>query len=317
MIIQVQQLRRYLVSAVVVSVLFTAGCRSDDSRAKKHETNSHSIFMHIRELGLDSLDHGLRVYYPPGYQDRAASLGPVFHDAVRYLNDSLNANLEIRVALLDRTVWKQVRSIPYGLPFVEYSADPPVVGLPADGEGAVYAFIRELGDTLPVAKRDYLAAHGYTWDQASRRMVDFIGFHEIGHAYEELCRISSPAQWFSEFLASYFAYLYLYEEQPEMAVVWEVTGEVILRGHMPAHRTLEEFETLYTRVGVPDYAWYQTAFQGLVNRMVKQYGFDFIYRAQQLFSRGGDAMSPEEVVVLLTKRYPEFREWATIFTEQG
>jgi hypothetical protein len=53
-------------------------------------------------------------------------------------------------------------------------------------------------------------------------LVDLISLHELGHAYSVRLglRPPRPNKWFSEFLASYFAYAYLREKRPKLAALF-------------------------------------------------------------------------------------------------
>ncbi len=122
----------------------------------------------------------------------------LFSLAIRLCADFLGVEPAFRLALLNSNDWRTLRSIPYGLPFVNGLNDP-----------------------------------------------------------------DPPSLWFSEYLASDCAFLYLHTVQPSMAMVWEITGEAILEAHAPAHHTLAEFEQLYNRMDVfPDLAGSQPSRSG-------------------------------------------------------
>ena len=290
-------------------------CQSKDRAERRQKSREQTMLSRIHALELDSIRQGMVVYFPEGYRERAETLGPMYAEAIRFLNDSLRVELELHLALLDTINWKRLKSIPYGLPFVEgmNNQDPSVACLPAEGGGAVYEFVAGLESDLPASVRERLTVTGYTWEQASRRMVDLIGFHELGHAYATLFGIEAPAIWFDEFLASYVAFLYMHQQRPEMAEIWEITGGGILRGYEPEHRTLAEFERLYSRVGVPDYAWYQSAFEERVNPLVKRHGFALLRKSKELFPSGTETLPPHKVLARLEEHYPGFQAWAELF----
>lgn len=280
-----------------------------------HEANKPSMLERVRALDLDSLHCGMTVYYSPSFKKRAQELGLILNEAIQFFDDSLEVKIDVRLALLDRSEWMQLRPIPYGLPYVKGMGgrNPPVAVLPADGGGAVYEFVVALKDDLSDETRQRLEARHYTWEHAARRMVDLIGFHEIGHAYADAYGIGRPALWFNEFIASYFAYAFMHSRRPDMAEIWNLVGHAIIEDYSPRHRTLDEFEQLYFRVGIPDYAWFQSAFEAQANPLVEKHGLTFLRQMKSSFPRGTETLSPEEILATLEDAAPGFKRWATAF----
>lgn len=272
----------------------------------------------IRALGLDSLAAGVTVYHSPGYRERAAAIGPMLYGALRFYADSLGVRTDFRLAVLDRDAWGRVSRHPYGLPYVSSRKGVSVAVLPADGAGAVYDAYRAYEERLPPRIRDRVERLGLTWGQAARQMVDLVGLHEVGHAIAYAFGARTPAKWLNEVTASYLADAYLSALRPGRATVWELMTDASLAVHRPRHHTLDDFERLYTAVGVSDYIWYQSAFAKRAGTLVEAYGFRFLkrLRKEQAATSHGE-LSNAEVLKTLESFAPGFQEWAAAFRDPG
>ena len=88
------------------------------------------VLARIQELGLESLPGGVTAYYSPGTRERAALLQKRLGDALTYYNDRLGVAPTFALAVLNEAHWKQVRDLPYGVPWV--SRAPYVAFFPSD-----------------------------------------------------------------------------------------------------------------------------------------------------------------------------------------
>lgn len=271
-----------------------------------------TILAKVETLPVDSSQHGVMAYYSPGGENKAAELGPILNDALLYFNENLNKSLEFRIALLNEDHWGQMRNSPFGLPYV-YGESPAVAVFPAESGGSVYEFFLTLEEDIPQSLKEEVASLGYSWEEFAGKVVDFIGFHEIGHPYAEAYGIGRSARWLNEFVASYFAYLYMYNNSPEMAKIWKLSGDIVLEVYTPKYKSLEKFNELYSRVGVPNYGWYQSAIEKRANKVVEEKGISFLDDLKKQFPEDVGDLPNEEILNRLEKIDPGFKEWSKIF----
>src|SRR5690606_18911481 len=109
--------------------------------------------------------------------------------------------------------------------------------------------------------RALITASGRTWEDASRRYVDLVGLHELGHVFAGAYGIRVQSKWFNEWLATYFCYAFLRAHRPLDAHLWEGILQGYVDAVQPEHRTLDAFEQIYFGVGARNYVWYQARFQ--------------------------------------------------------
>ena len=229
-----------------------------------------------------------------------------------FFERKLNSKVELSLAVLTQNEWKQVRAVPYGLPNV--SSPPHVAFLPATADGVVTVDALSLKNNLSAETLKKLKSSGYTFEQAAIKLVDVIGLHELGHTYAVRLGLTPPRpnKWFSEFLASYFAYAYLSEKHPKLAAMFYVmAADLALEGPRPKYTSLEDFERLYSGVGPKNYGWYQGRFLQRVAQVYHAKGWAFVTDVLNAFPAAeGEALDVEVVIRRLEKICPGFVEWA-------
>ncbi|MCG9971941.1 hypothetical protein [Christiangramia crocea] len=292
----------FLVSVLVLS-FFTTNAQKRTEPIKK-----------IRSLDLDSSRYEIMVYHPENAEKKAKELGPIMADALEYYKESFGTDLNFRLALLDQKAWETLDTdVPYGLPF--YSAgNPSIAIIPSVADGAVYDFMLEIKDEVSPELMSQISELGYSYENFSAKMLDLIGFHEIGHAYMIAYGINNTNHWLNEFVANYFSYAFLRRTNPHLAEVWDISNRVILEAYDPTHTGLDTFNEKYAGVGVPDYAWYQSMFESRANDLFDKRGENFLRLLKNEFPAGKESLdNNEELVMRLEKIEPGFVEWSQKF----
>jgi len=268
------------------------------------------LLTRIKGLGITTSTNRITVYYESPYEDRALRLRTLIEDARQFFADSLGVAPELSLAVLTRPLWDRVITWqPYGIPGVE--GRPPVAFLPATDDNLAAQDALDLAPGVSRGTHQMLADAGLDWPTASRRYVDLVGLHELGHAFAQAAGISVGARWLNEWVATYFAYTYLRAARPQDARMWEGVLQGYRDAVQPTHRTLESFERLYFGVGARNYVWYQAQFQRLVAEVHATHGVNFVRRLKEAFREGGGAatMTPKELLRRLDALHPEFEEW--------
>ncbi len=270
----------------------------------------------VLALGLDSTRAGVTLYYSEGYKARGEMISEAVENARLFYLDSLGIDVSLKVALLDTADFTRVSpGNPYGLPFI----NDGVIMLPADTSlGAVKSMFAPFGDKASAEVISNLNDIGFTYAAAVNHMVDLIGLHEIGHAQAWAYQLDPRQKWFSELMASYFAYAYLKAREPRMAVLWDNITRAGFEEYHPENTSLDVFNELYVGVGVGNYAWYQSAFQERIREIYPKMGLNFI---RQVHERLADpSFQPETAMELLEvfeEVAPGFIEWANSLEEGG
>jgi hypothetical protein len=264
----------------------------------------------MREIGAVAVPGEVPAHVSAGYEARGASLGTDFAAALDFYEATFGIRPAVELAVLDEADWRRVTPVPYGLPH-PFQGTPNVVFLGATYEHEAVHDLRARRDDAPEADRERVRRAGLSWDEASGRLLDLVAFHELGHVYTHALGIDPHRRWFSEMLASYFAYAFLRSERPEMALVWDGVLAALPAGPPPAHTSLADFERLYVGVGIPNYQWYQAAFQARVAEVYEAQGLGFLERVREALPAGtGDDLTTDALLARLERLEPGFHAWA-------
>jgi hypothetical protein len=290
-----------LISLIVVMLPTLTTAQTE----QKQLTNAEKL----HNLKLDSTNVGELVYYSKGYSERAKVIGKQIENAKLFYLDSLNIDVQIKIALLDTTDYNSMTlTLPYGLPFVNNG----LIFQPADlSIGAVRDMYAPFAGTASDKIISNLNNAGFEYKDALNFMVDLIALHEIGHTQVYSYELDAKQAWFNEFMASYFGYAYMQIREPKMAVVWDNIMQAGFESYVPKHRSLNEFNELYVGVGVGDYVWFQNAFQERIKEVYSKRGLDFIRLAKEKLS--DSSFQPEtadELLEFLEEIEPGFIKWA-------
>jgi hypothetical protein len=269
----------------------------------------------VKSLNAPSSTNKIRVYYSPGYEKRALEMRSLIEDAMRFYERKLNLKVELSLAVLTKLQWNQVEAGPYGLPWV--SSSPHVAFLPATAtEGVVTADALSRKSNASPATLKKIKSSGYSFEDGAEKFVDLIGLHELGHTYAISLglRPPHPSKWFSELVASYFAYAYLRERHPKLATLfYAMTADLVAGSPKPKYTSLADFERV-ADIEPGNYSWYQGKFFQRVGQVYDAKGLSFFADVRKAFPPG-EKESPSLEIVLqrLEQISPGFIEWSKGF----
>lgn len=286
--------------AVAISLTITSSTLAQE--AKERSSQERPLIEQVRDLDMDSLQReGVTVHFTPGYQNRAERLGTSIVRELQLFRDSLGTEFKtFHLILPDTTHWAQLAEVnPYGVPkslgawqrdnlgaevAESVPLQPPSALVPADAKGAVFEQLLTLEECIASRYRERLREIDLSWENASRRYVEAITFHEVAHLITDTdaYTIGMPTGWFREFLANVFGYAYMYNSEPKLAKVWNLMTAGTLECYTPTHgRTLAEARILSQ--SADDYHWLQSFLIQRANQVVENHGFNFLRKAQGAF----------------------------------
>ena len=268
-----------------------------------------SLAKKVQNLKLDSTNVGELVYYSEGYLDRAELISIQLKKARTFYLDQLGIDVKVKIALLDTIDYHKVsHPIPYGMPFVNNK----LIFLPADiSTGAVIDMYAPFSNAISEEAKSNLKDLEMDFGNALNRMVDLIGLHELGHVQNSAMDIDTKQSWFDEFMASYFGYAFMQNNDPSLAVIWDVITHAGFDGYTPKHVSLDVFNELYFGVGVGDYVWFQNAFQERIRVVYAAKGLDFIGLVKEkLADSSFKPATAKELLEKLEEIEPGFLTWA-------
>ena len=302
-------------SLLAIILVLSSGCADPVTVAGPTSEPEHRQAVHeLQSLGLESLPGPIPTYYSPGARERAEMLQAWLRSADTFFQDRLKIAPGFELVVLSPEHWAVLSPGPYGVPF--YTSNPNRVVMPAIPEQAVVTQIYSASRVaLPAGAAAELQAVGVSYDDAVLQVLDYIGFHEVGHVYITALGYhpgNSP-RWLSELLATYAAYSYLQAEQPSAITVWDALSEALLGFVQPSSRSLEDFNELGARgLGPATYGWFQSHFNLRDTQVVHQRPLGTWFK--QLAGTGLDGDTRDIPTSELLRRLhgfqPSFVEWA-------
>ena len=146
--------------------------------------------------------------------------------------------------------------------------------------------------------------------------------HEYTHNYNRENGVDIKLKWFDELFCDYFTYAYLkrYEKtNPVDLGLFELVSKIMYFGgyDVVKHRSIEDFEKLYIRVGAANYCWYHGWFNIGAMNLFTMYGDDFIKQVIGLYqSDSGFDSSNEHLVSRLDLELVGFQDWFNEWIKQ-
>ncbi len=264
----------------------------------------------VEKLNNPSSVNKIKVYYSSGSEKRALELRTMIEDALAFYKRKFDIKPEVSLAVLNSEQWRQVGlQVPYGVPNAQGA--PYVIFLPATTDNATTQATLSLKEKSSEETLKLIKASGFTFEEGAVKSVDLLGLHELGHILTRAYGINPANKWFSEFLATYFAYAYLKQRQPKLARLWEAMSRAFLDGIEPKHTTLADFEKLYFGVGLDNYGWYQAEFLLKGTKVYKSEKLKFLKELKTSFPQTEkETVSLETAISRIEKISPGFSEWS-------
>lgn len=283
-----------------ILTIFGAVCDAQNSTALQK----------LESLNDPSSINKIRVYYSSGYEKRALELRAMVEDSLQFYEGKLNIKPEINLAVITSEQWRQVGlQVPYGVPNAQ--GPPYVIFLPSTTDNATTQATLGLKEKSSAATLKLIKASGFTFEEGAVKSVDLLGLHELGHILTRAYGINPANKWLNEFLATYFAYAYLNQRQPNLARLWEAMSHTYLDGIVPKYTTLADFEKLYFGVGLENYGWYQAQFLLKGAQIYKSGKLKFLEKLKTSFPQTEkEPVSLESAVERIEKISPGIAVWS-------
>ena len=248
---------------------------------------------------LKVLEGTIPTYYSASCSERAKT-GHLLHQKLARIYAENGENVfKIKLAVLDSTDWTvKALQIPYGFFF----CDNGWIVIPGDFDYqkfmrmfGYYPYRDEINKELKKVSDNYESLLTESFYKA-------VMVHELGHIYTQtILKANTPDLWTGEIMASYFAMDFLQKTDQIAWKVAEITNSVYSKEYMPKYRSLHDFYTNYTNVGLENYNWYQTMFQPMIDEIYAKYktGFMEIYATRFPQTPYANKPSQEEVLKIM------------------
>jgi hypothetical protein len=298
---------RMLRTALVLIILLLA--------APESARSEHALEV-VKKSGLQFRDGEVPLYFSPCCEKRASEHRAMVEDSLRFHREAIGGDLQLTMAVVNQTDWESVMlqaglKNGYGEPFV--TPPPHITFIPADDGGTTTRVALAKRPLMTPAMLRQLGNFGLSFEDAAKKVVTFVGLHELGHTQAQRAGVPfhNVRRWFSEFLATYFAYSYLKKQQPAVAVVVETVAS-LPPVEKPVYTTLEEFHRFYgQKMGPVNYRWYMSQLNRRAIEVYAQEGVEFLRKVKAEFGdRLNEPLTDEQLIERLERISPGFRSWA-------
>jgi hypothetical protein len=239
----------------------------------------------LRE-GLVEVPGRLPTFASPGVEERAEAIGRIAADSYDYLAGQLGFRPEAQVLVVNDADWPRVtEQSTYGLPN-EFNGTLVVAGTDAPMWDSFAEMVQ------PDDRAEFDA--GYRVDGSVRLgpFMDLIAVHEVAHLFHEGTQ-HFPRLWLQELFANLCLYAWVMDRSAgDLDTLMTVTR---LAAKAPreawAHSSRDDFERLYSRVGGPNYVWYQFRLLVEAGALYDRAGTSVVRRLFDAFRLDDDALA--------------------------
>ena len=223
---------------------------------------------------LDSVGGFPKTFYSKGYKVRAAALQKLIRECIYFYEHDFPAKkFDVPLYILDSGAWSpDLFGAPYAMPNYLPSNNIIIIGAEKN------ALARLSGQ--PLTEDSDSTVSGY----------DYVALHELGHYFFIMLNHTRTKQkWFDEFLANYFLINFLEERKKTVVGKWiaEIHRNDLYR---PIHRSINDFEERYDKVGPANYDWYQKKFMKLGFQLYPSYKLQIIKKVLSNYAPEGMAL---------------------------
>jgi hypothetical protein len=240
----------------------------------------------------DTLGGRVKTYYSPGHRIIAAELQQLVTRAIGYYEKKYTVHFDIQLIVLDSSQWfKEI--IPFG--FVFYDQTHWLVlnaGMSYPEFKNVYGF-SEISSQLDSSfNRNKIQTEDIIYSR-----LKFLCLHELGHYFiYKLSNAQAPDVWTNEFIATYFANEYVAQFEPKIKNGFDVFCRSIVSAYPAQYKTLAEFDSLYFKMKLGNFAWYHSRFYFLADSLYRCSGNGYFKIFQSNFPKKEGLVFKQETI---------------------
>lgn len=292
--------------ACLLGIAFVTGAAAADPPPQAPK--SASCAQKVAAMDLTPLAGSPATLHGEGFAERAAWFQRQLRDAQAHLDARLDLRLEATLVIIGEQDWlRGCMRLPYGIPHVIY--DGNFVFMAGDADNPASRAYAETGPLLPAALRARIERPDRSFEDAARRFIDLIVFHELGHLYAIAYGVHpSGGSWLGEFVASYLGSDFLAAHGPDDLAMIQAMNHAFVTTTEPRHTSLEDFNRLYLRMQPENYGWYQGRIGERVGEIHARRGIGFIH-ALNTADLAGET-DHARLLERLDAIEPGFSEWA-------
>lgn len=240
------------------------------------------------------------VFVSPGTEDRGMAIADRSQRAYEFLGRALEFEPELRVLVLAPEHWKAYASFPlYGMPHYTEARTIALAGL----DSIFWQSLLPTPGTLPRADEEAMHS-AYGQPDGSLNLspfFDLLAVHEMGHVFHLQAACHFPRLWLMELFCNICLHAYVAGREPGQLRALDTFPRIVAgagAGNLH-HRSLRDFEKLYTDVGSRNYGWYQCRLHVAAKNIFDAGGIDALRRLWKTFLRIRENVTDDDLAAVL------------------
>jgi len=201
--------------------------------------------------------------------------------AIGYYEKKYSVKFDIQIIALDSAQWFH-EIIRYG--FVFYDGTHWLIlntGMTYLNFKSVYGF-----NDISAQFDSSFSKNKISPEQVIQDRLKFLSLHELGHYFiYKLSSAQAPNTWTNEFIAWYFANEYMTQFETKIKNGFDIFCQTTLKCYPAEHRTLSDFDSLYFKMKIGNFAWYHSRFYFLADSLYKCSGTAYLETFQSNFPK--------------------------------
>jgi hypothetical protein len=220
--------------------------------------------------------------------------------AYEFLGKTLEFEPEFRVLVLAPEHWKAYASFPlYGMPHYTEARTIALAGL----DSSFWQSLLPSPGTLPRSDEDAMRL-AYGQEDGSLNLspfFDLLAVHEMGHVFHLQAACHFPRLWLMELFCNMCLHAYVARMEPGQLRPLETFPRIVAGtgGGVLEHRSLRDFEQLYTDLGSRNYGWYQCRLHVAAKAIFEAGGVDTLRRLWKTFLRLHESVTDDDLAGVL------------------
>jgi hypothetical protein len=255
---------------------------------------------------MDSLIYGknleisngtIPTYYSISCKKRANESQLLLQDINKMYSSNGNTGFKLKLAVIDSVHWTGF-GVPYGFGFISQGW----IIIPGDLNFQKLSRLWGFSKFIDAMKMNMKKISNDPENQLTDAIYKFFPVHELGHYYiSNILGARNPDRWTNELMASYFTIDFLLKNDKKMEKTISIFSSTYAKEYQPKYRTLFDFNTKYSAVGLENYIWYSQMFILMGEEIHSKYKSDFIKSYSKTFPKTPDPkkLSQEELLKIL------------------
>jgi hypothetical protein len=246
----------------------------------------------IQTRHTDTLGGKIKTYYSPGHKDIAVELQQLVSDAVSYYENKYHVHFNIQMIVLDSAQWFR-EVIPYGFVFSDDTHWLVLnAGMSYVDFKTVYGFNGIASQLDSSFNKNHISAQEVIYSR-----LKFLSLHELGHHFiYKLSNCQAPDVWTNEFIATYFSNEYLAQYEAKIKNGFDIFCRTIYQCYPAEYRSLADFDSLYFKMKLGNFAWYHSRFYFLADSLYRCAGNDYFNTFQANFPKKEGLVYKQETI---------------------